>query len=393
MLSRPIFVLTLIALAALYLFTHQAAAIASVERIANLQNVTVVPLNRNHAENAAPEEIQKVETTPLEVKESAERESSEPEDIHADYVVLDARDNSSLSEGPSPAVSNGLTGSTDTAVSETTGGSASNTNTVAATDSSSNLGLSDPSSSLSSNTNGTPGVSPTVPTSPSSSSSTSTSSSTETASATSLLTSSSAPNTNVAPLSLSSSTPSEPTASNESSSTSSAEVSEQTSSSLPVSATSSGSSSSSSPQSSSSSTSASSSSTRLGNSSSSSLAAASEVLTTFNSVTNGQTIVVTQTSIMTISSSQPSASSDTSNSNSSGGLSDTNKIIVGVVVGVGGAILLAIAALVFWMRKHGSNFKESGWTFWRKNEKGGDDSFFSGELGVRDRNINQGSNF
>lgn len=74
-------------------------------------------------------------------------------------------------------------------------------------------------------------------------------------------------------------------------------------------------------------------------------------------------------------------------------MSNTNKIVVGVVVGVGGAILLAIVALVFWMRRKGNTFNQSGWTFWRKSEKDADDTFFNGELGVRDRNINQGSNF
>lgn len=122
-----------------------------------------------------------------------------------------------------------------------------------------------------------------------------------------------------------------------------------------------------------------------------SLAGSSAVTTTFSSVANGKTIIVTQTSIVTTSS-QPTAASEKSTSGGSGGLSATNKIVVGVVVGVGGAILLAIAVVVYWMRKRGNKFNESGWTFWRKNEKGGDD-FFNGELGVRDRNINQGSNF
>lgn len=64
-----------------------------------------------------------------------------------------------------------------------------------------------------------------------------------------------------------------------------------------------------------------------------------------------------------------------------------------MVVGVGGAVLIAIAVFIFWMRRRGNKFQGSGWTFWRKNEKGGEDNFFNGELGVRDRNINQGSNF
>lgn len=108
---------------------------------------------------------------------------------------------------------------------------------------------------------------------------------------------------------------------------------------------------------------------------------------------NGSTVIVTQTSVYT-SGSQSSATGDANRlKDDSGGLSQTNKIVVGVVVGVGGAILLAIAALVFFIRKRGSRGRESGWTFWRKGEKGDEDDFFDGELGVRDRKINQGLNF
>lgn len=114
--------------------------------------------------------------------------------------------------------------------------------------------------------------------------------------------------------------------------------------------------------------------------------------TTFDSVQNGSTVIVTQTSIYT-SSGDSTASATNRESDSGGGLSQTNKIVVGVVVGVGGAILLAIAALVFLIKKRGSRGRESGWTFWRKGEKGDGDDFFDGELGVRDRNINQGLNF
>ncbi|KAF8003517.1 hypothetical protein HF325_002762 [Metschnikowia pulcherrima] len=114
----------------------------------------------------------------------------------------------------------------------------------------------------------------------------------------------------------------------------------------------------------------------------------------YSSVQNGSTVVVTQTSLVTQETSEPSSStSKNNNSGSSSGLSDTNKIVVGVVVGVGGAILIAFAALVFILKRRSSRGHESGWTFWRKNEKGAEDNFFSGELGVRDRDINQGSNF
>lgn len=109
----------------------------------------------------------------------------------------------------------------------------------------------------------------------------------------------------------------------------------------------------------------------------------------------GSTIVVTQTSIYTSDSKPTGLSNDNNNKNkdSGGGLSHTNQIVVGVVVGVGGALLIGIAALVFFIKKNKTSNRESGWTFWRKNEKGGEDNFFDGELGVRDRNINQGSNF
>lgn len=75
-------------------------------------------------------------------------------------------------------------------------------------------------------------------------------------------------------------------------------------------------------------------------------------------------------------------------------MSHTNQIVVGVVVGVGGAILLAIAALLFlYYRKRNSQVANQSWTFWRKSDKNGTDAFLDDELGVRDRKINQGSNF
>lgn len=86
------------------------------------------------------------------------------------------------------------------------------------------------------------------------------------------------------------------------------------------------------------------------------------------------------------------SSSTTSSPQPLSGLSLSNKIVVGVCVGVGGAILLAFAATFFWFKRNSNKGRESGWTFWRKSEKGGDD-LFNGELGVRDRNINQGLNF
>lgn len=114
---------------------------------------------------------------------------------------------------------------------------------------------------------------------------------------------------------------------------------------------------------------------------------------TFDSVQNGSTVIVTQTSVYTSNGSSSPTGTNRESDSSGGGLSQTNKIVVGVVVGVGGAILLAIAALVFLIKRRGSRGRESGWTFWRKGEKGDGDDFFDGELGVRDRNINQGLNF
>jgi hypothetical protein len=68
--------------------------------------------------------------------------------------------------------------------------------------------------------------------------------------------------------------------------------------------------------------------------------------------------------------------------------------VVGVVVGVGGAILTGLIVLLYLLKKRSNRNSESGsWTFWKKNEKEGTDEFLNGELGVRDRNINQGSNF
>ena len=109
-------------------------------------------------------------------------------------------------------------------------------------------------------------------------------------------------------------------------------------------------------------------------------------------VTTIHGLVVTVTST---SKAEPlSATNDKAQSKSTdGGLSQTNKIVVGVVVGVGGALILGVLALLFYLRKRKHAEHESGkWTFWKKDEKGTDE-FLSGELGVRDRNINQGSNF
>lgn len=105
-------------------------------------------------------------------------------------------------------------------------------------------------------------------------------------------------------------------------------------------------------------------------------------------------MIVTLTSVSSASS-EPSAAPDNNKSNSGGGgLSHTNKIVVGVVVGVGGSILIGLIALLFYIKKRNNkDYENSGWTFWRTNEKGSEDNFLSGELGVRDRNINQGSNF
>lgn len=130
--------------------------------------------------------------------------------------------------------------------------------------------------------------------------------------------------------------------------------------------------------------------------SSSSSKKTSHVLTTFSSETNGKTVIVTQTSVYTASSSsEPSASSGNSNkSDDNGGLSHTNKIVVGVVVGIGGSILIGIISILFYLKKRNNkSFENGGWTFWRSNEKNSEDNFLNGELGVRDRNINQGSNF
>lgn len=106
-------------------------------------------------------------------------------------------------------------------------------------------------------------------------------------------------------------------------------------------------------------------------------------------VQNGSTVVVTRTSLV-----PQQQTSQPEPQNNSSGLSQTNKIVVGVVVGVGGAILFGILALFFFVKYRKNDEYESGkWTFWRKQEKVGSDEFLSGELGVRDRNINQGSNF
>ncbi|EDK36843.2 hypothetical protein PGUG_00941 [Meyerozyma guilliermondii ATCC 6260] len=118
-----------------------------------------------------------------------------------------------------------------------------------------------------------------------------------------------------------------------------------------------------------------------------------QITTTFSSVDNGRTVVVTRT-IDSERTNQPSAASgDRGNSSGSSGLSNTNKIVVGVVVGVGGAIIIGIISILFLLKRRTNKDQEGGWTFWRKNEKGDDSDLLSGELGVRDRNINQGSNF
>ncbi|RKP29448.1 hypothetical protein METBISCDRAFT_24235 [Metschnikowia bicuspidata] len=123
-------------------------------------------------------------------------------------------------------------------------------------------------------------------------------------------------------------------------------------------------------------------------SSSSTQSLSSTFLTTFESVQGGSTIIVTQTSIVT---SSPS-SSTTSDSRPSPSLSSNNRIVVAVCVGVGGAVLIGFVATLIWFKRNSKKGNQSGWTFWRKSEKGCDD-LFNGELGVRDRNINQGLNF
>ena len=115
----------------------------------------------------------------------------------------------------------------------------------------------------------------------------------------------------------------------------------------------------------------------------------STVTTYLSTNGDGATKVVTQTTMAT--------SSPTGNNKSlknSGGLSEKNKIVVGVVVGVGGAIILAIIGLLFFfLRKRGYNNQSHNWTFWKKDKDADDNDFLEGELGVRERNINQGSNF
>ena len=55
---------------------------------------------------------------------------------------------------------------------------------------------------------------------------------------------------------------------------------------------------------------------------------------------------------------------------------------------------MCIVGVLFYLKKRSnSQYDNGGWTFWRKNEKASSEDFLSGELGVRDRNINQGSNF
>lgn len=103
-------------------------------------------------------------------------------------------------------------------------------------------------------------------------------------------------------------------------------------------------------------------------------------------------LVVTVT--LTYQSSPSSAPNGNNNKEKlGGGLSESNKIVVGVVVGVGGALIIGVIALLFYLRKRRHQEHELGkWTFWKKEGKGTDE-FLTGELGVRDRNINQGSNF
>jgi len=112
-----------------------------------------------------------------------------------------------------------------------------------------------------------------------------------------------------------------------------------------------------------------------------------------SSVENGKTVVVTQTSLVSSQATETSNSNNRDSNDNGGGLSQTNRIVVGVVVGVGGSILIGIIAVLFYLKRRNKRDPEAGWTFWRKNEKLGSDEFFNGELGVRDRNINQGSNF
>lgn len=114
--------------------------------------------------------------------------------------------------------------------------------------------------------------------------------------------------------------------------------------------------------------------------------------TTYSSVDNGRTVIVTRTSLVAEPSGSSSATTNR-NTDSSNGLSKTNRIVVGVVVGVGGSLLIGVIALFFFVKRRSQSNQENGsWTFWRKNEKSNEE-FLNGELGVRDRNINQGSNF
>ncbi|KAK6201640.1 uncharacterized protein RJT21DRAFT_1569 [Scheffersomyces amazonensis] len=106
-----------------------------------------------------------------------------------------------------------------------------------------------------------------------------------------------------------------------------------------------------------------------------------------------QTYIVTSTSISTITSAPTSGAGEGGSNNGSGGgggLSRNNKIIIGVVVGVGSAVLIGIGSLLwYYYSKKKKNGYGSGWKY-GSNEKYND--ILNTDLGVRDR-VNQGANF
>lgn len=122
-------------------------------------------------------------------------------------------------------------------------------------------------------------------------------------------------------------------------------------------------------------------------------ASSKEAVTTFDSVLDGSTVQVSTT----VSSSTLETDS-TGNSNNkdkySGGLTGSNKIVVGVVVGVGGCILIGLISVLFYFKRRRNNrVYGNGWAFWRNHQKLDSDEFINGELGVRDRDFKNMSNF
>lgn len=387
MVARSFFLLAAFALAGLYLFTYQASAITSVSRLVNVKNVTEVFPN---FEDGDAENVKHDKSKQFYESQNSDKvveNDKNGDKIANDSDVKDGSDNQHYVELNARADSSTLD------ISSVVQGAVSDVSpTASATSDNASFPVSNqfsPSTSSTTLNNDFP-TSSAAPDSPSTSLISSSSSSSTSSSSLSLT----LPTTSAFQFTSDTTSNANPTTSSEEQNTSSpAETSQQTSSNDVVPTSSDQIPTSSEQTSTSPRTTSAAPSTSLTRDGSSAVAASSSaVVTTFSSVANGQTIVVTQTSIMTLSSSEPSAASGSSSA-SSGGLSNTNKIVVGVVVGVGGAILLAIAAVVFWMRTRGNKFNESGWTFWRKNEKGDEDNFLSGELGVRERNINQGSNF